>query len=238
MRAVPRVTSYRGFVFASEADDGPSLEESLGHMTTSLDDMVDRAPDGEIEVAGGTFKHAYDGNWKLYFENLCDAAHPIFAHRSSIEAAQAQSDDRPFRRLRRNRDPPDAPERRPLQLLGIPGRHLDLSKRPQLSRRLPRRLKAGRRAEGPGIPRLSPALEKKKGKAEAQRILEVRRWNSNIYPNVSLMSQFQQLRVVQPIAVNRTVVHTYNFRLKGAPEQMFRNTIASPTSSTAPARWC
>ena len=40
------------------------------------------------------------------------------------------------------------------------------------------------------------------------------------------MSQFQQLRVVHPIAVNRTVVHTYNFRLKGAPEQMFRNTIS------------
>jgi hypothetical protein len=54
----------------------------------------------------------------------------------------------------------------------------------------------------------------------------VRRWNSNIYPNVSLMSQFQQLRVVHPIAVNRTVVHTYSFRLKGAPEQMFRNTIS------------
>ena len=70
------------------------------------------------------------------------------------------------------------------------------------------------------------ALEQKKGKAEAQRILEVRRWNSNIYPNVSLMSQFQQLRVVHPIAVNRTVVHTYSFRLKGAPEQMFRNTIS------------
>ncbi len=70
------------------------------------------------------------------------------------------------------------------------------------------------------------ALEKKKGKAETKRILEVRRWNSNIYPNVSLMSQFQQLRVVHPIAVNRTVVQTYNFRLKGAPEQMFRNTVA------------
>ena len=40
------------------------------------------------------------------------------------------------------------------------------------------------------------------------------------------MSQFQQLRVVHPVAVNRTVVHTYSFRLKGAPEQMFRNTIA------------
>jgi hypothetical protein len=31
---------------------------------------------------------------------------------------------------------------------------------------------------------------------------------------------------VHPIAVNRTVVHTYSFRLKGAPEQMFRNTIS------------
>jgi hypothetical protein len=70
------------------------------------------------------------------------------------------------------------------------------------------------------------ALEHKKGKQEAKRILEVRRWNSNIYPNVSLMSQFQQLRVVYPVAVNRTVVHTYSFRLKGAPEQMFRNTIS------------
>src|SRR6185295_14239267 len=49
------------------------------------------------------------------------------------------------------------------------------------------------------------ALEKKKGKKEAARVLEVRRWNSNIYPNVSLMSQFQQLRVVHPIAVNGTV---------------------------------
>ena len=29
------------------------------------------------------------------------------------------------------------------------------------------------------------------------------------------MSQFQQLRVVHPVAVNRTVVHTYNFRLQG-----------------------
>jgi hypothetical protein len=40
------------------------------------------------------------------------------------------------------------------------------------------------------------------------------------------MSQFQQLRVVHPVTVNRTVVHTYNFRLKGAPEQMFHNTVA------------
>ena len=139
MVQVPRVKSYRGFVFASEASDGPSLEEFLGHMTTSLDDMVDRAPDGEIEIAGGVFKHAYDGNWKLYLENLCDAAHPLFTHRSSIDAAQQQSDRGAYRRLRRDRHAADAPERRALQLLGIPSRHLDLSERPFLSRRLSRR---------------------------------------------------------------------------------------------------
>ena len=55
MRAVPRVTSYRGFVFASGAGDGPSLEESLGHMTTSLDDLIDRAPEGEIETRLAAF---------------------------------------------------------------------------------------------------------------------------------------------------------------------------------------
>jgi hypothetical protein len=32
--------------------------------------------------------------------------------------------------------------------------------------------------------------------------------------------------VVHPVAVNETVVHTYNFRLRGAPAQMFRNTVA------------
>jgi hypothetical protein len=40
------------------------------------------------------------------------------------------------------------------------------------------------------------------------------------------MSQFRQLRIIQPVAVDRTVVHAYSFRLKGAPEEMFRDTIA------------
>ena len=133
-----RVKSYRGFVFASEAPEGPSLEDFLGFMTTSLDDMIDRAPDGAIEVAGGMFKHAYDGNWKLYLENLCDAAHPWFTHRSSIDAAQRQSDEVysdgsgeiALRQMRQNGAP--------YSFWEYSGRHLDLSQRPLLSRRLSR----------------------------------------------------------------------------------------------------
>jgi phenylpropionate dioxygenase-like ring-hydroxylating dioxygenase large terminal subunit len=226
MRAVPRVKSYRGFIFASEAPDGPNLEESLGHMATSLDDLVDRAPDGEIEVAGGVFKHAYDGNWKLYFENLCDAAHPIFAHRSSIEASQAQSDDVhsdgsgeiAIRQMRQNGAPYSFWESQ-VGIWTYPNGHSYLGDYHDDS-------KLVAALKDPVFRDYIAALEKKKGKAETKRILGVRRWNSNIYPNVSLMSQFGQLRVVHPISVNRTVVHTYPFRLKGAPEQMFRNTIA------------
>jgi len=226
MLKVPRVASYRGFVFASEATDGPSLEDFLGYMTTSLDDMIDRAPDGEIDVAGGVFRHAYDGNWKLYLENLCDAAHPLFVHRSSIDAAQAQSDavhtdgtgEIAIRQMRQNGAPYSFWESQ-VGIWTYPNGHSYLGDYHD-DAKLVAALKDSVFRD------YIAALEKKKGKAETRRILEVRRWNSNVYPNLSFMSQFQQLRVVHPVAVNRTVVRTYNFRLKGAPEQMFRNTIA------------
>ncbi len=226
MVSAARVKSYRGFVFASEAAEGPCLEEFLGHMTTSFDDIIDRAPDGEIEVAGGTFKHAYEANWKLYLENLCDAAHPLFTHRSSIDAAQQQSDavysdgsgEIAIRQMRQNGAPYSFWESQ-VGIWTYPNGHSYLGDYHD-DAKLVAALK------DPVFRDYIAAMEKKKGKAETRRVLEVRRWNSNIYPNLSFMSQFQQLRVVHPIAVDRTVVATYNFRLKGAPERMFRNTIS------------
>ncbi|HZP75458.1 MAG TPA: Rieske 2Fe-2S domain-containing protein [Pseudolabrys sp.] len=226
MLAVKRVKSYRGFIFVSEAAEGPSLEESLGYMATSIDDLIDRAPDGEIEIAGGTFRHAYNGNWKLYLENLCDAAHPWFTHRSSIDAAQQQQDDVfsdgsgeiAIRQMRQNGAPYSFWENQ-VGIWTYPNGHSYLGDYHDDA-------KLVAAMNDPVFREYIGALEAKKGKKEARRILEVRRWNSNIYPNLSFMSQFQQLRVVHPIAVDKTVVHTYCFRLRGAPEQMFKNTIS------------
>ena len=53
------------------------------------------------------------------------------------------------------------------------------------------------------------AMETKKGKEETKRVLEVTRWNSNVYPNISFMSQFRQFRVVHPVSVNRTEVFNH-----------------------------
>ena len=225
MAPLARVDSYRGFVFASLAAEGPSLAEFLGHMTTSFDDMIDRAPDGALIVAGGVHKHAYDGNWKLYLENLCDAAHPTFVHQSSIEAARAQDDsvhtdgagEIAVRQMRQNGAPYEFWENE-VGIWTYPNGHSYLGDYHD-----DEKLVAAKRdasfAEYVGL------LEKKQGKARAKEILEVGRWNSNIWPNCSFMSQFRQLRVVHPVAVDRTEVHTFCFRLAGAPETMFHDTI-------------
>ena len=169
-------------------------------MTTSLDDMIDRAPDGEVEIAGGVFRHAYDANWKLYLENLCDAAHPIFTHRSSIDAALAQPDDVhsdgsgeiAIRQMRQNGAPYSFWESQ-VGIWTYPNGHSYLGDYHD-DAKLVAALK------DPVFRDYIAAMEKKKGKAETRRVLEVRRWNSNVYPNLSFMSQFQQLRVVHPVA--------------------------------------
>jgi phenylpropionate dioxygenase-like ring-hydroxylating dioxygenase large terminal subunit len=226
MLRVPRVASYRGFVFGSLATHGPSLEEHLGFMTTSLDDMVDRAPDGELEAAGGVFKHTYKGNWKLYLENLCDAAHPLFTHQSSIDAARAQPDDTysdgsgeiAIRQMRQNGAPYSFWEEN-VGIWTYPNGHSFLGDYHDDA-------KLVAALNDPVFRDYIAAMEAKHGKEKTQKVLEVRRWNSNVYPNLSFMSQFQQLRVVHPISVNETVVYTYAFRLKGAPARMFENTIS------------
>ena len=226
MRRVPRIASYRGFVFGSLADDGPSLTDYLGYMTTSFDDMVDRAPDGELEAAGGVFKHTYKGNWKLYLENLCDAAHPLFTHQSSIDAASQQSDDVhsdgsgeiAIRQMRQNGAPYSFWEAN-VGIWTYPNGHSFLGDYHD-DAKLVAALK------DPVFRDYIAAMEAKKGKEQTRKILELRRWNSNVYPNLSFMSQFGQLRVVHPVAVDETVVHTYCFRLRGAPARMFENAIS------------
>jgi phenylpropionate dioxygenase-like ring-hydroxylating dioxygenase large terminal subunit len=226
MRRVPRLASYRGFVFGSLTEHGPSLEDYLGYMITSFDDMVDRAPDGELEVAGGVFKHSYKGNWKLYLENLCDAAHPLFVHQSSIDAAQLQSDDVhsdgsgeiAIRQMRQNGAPYSFWEAN-VGIWTYPNGHSFLGDYHDDA-------KLVAALNDPVFCDYIAAMEARKGKQKTKEILDVRRWNSNVYPNLSFMSQFQQLRVVHPISVNETVVHTYNYRLRGAPARMFENVIS------------
>lgn len=235
MQPVARVDNYRGFVFASLSPDGPSLVDYLGHMTTSFDDLVDRAPDGEIEVAGGIARHAYRGNWKLIFENVCDGLHPTSVHLSSIEAARQQDDDVfsdgageiGVRQMRQNGAPLEFWDKQ-VGLWAYPNGHAYLGDYHDDEKLVVTQ-------NDPSFADYVAAMEARKGAERARQILSVTRWNTNIYPTISFMSQFRQLRVVQPVSVDRTEVLGFCFRLKGAPDKMFHDTIrfANITNATA-----
>ena len=238
LQAVPRVESYRGFIFASLAADGPSLEEFLGPAKASFDDLVDRAPGGELEVAGGVFKHTYNGNWKLMLENHLDGAHPAYVHASSVAVARNAPEpgkpgeehyyDIAVRQMRQNGAPDAVWEGTGIWTTprghGVMGDYHDDD-----------RLVAG--MGNPVFDEYRKTLVERLGQKEADRVLRVTLWNTIVYPNCSFMSQFRQLRIIHPLAVDRSVVTTYSFRMKHAPAQMFRDTVAFANVVNGTASW-
>ena len=63
-------------------------------------------------------------------------------------------------------------------------------------------------------------LAEKVGAERADEILTPRLHNSLIYPNMSIMGLNIHVRVIKPIAVDRTEVTIYPIRLCGAPDSM------------------
>ena len=58
------------------------------------------------------------------------------------------------------------------------------------------------------------------GAARAEHILTPRLHNTLIYPNVSIMGLNIHVRVIKPLAVDRTEINVYPVRLVGAPDAM------------------
>lgn len=86
---VPRVASYRGFVFGSFASDGETLEEHLGGAAETLDRLVATSPEGAVEITAGFLKHRVKANWKFVLDNECDGYHPAFVHSSIFSVADS-----------------------------------------------------------------------------------------------------------------------------------------------------
>lgn len=81
LAAVPRFGEYRGFLFASLAAGGPSLEAHLGDARVFLDMVVDQSPHG-VELVPGQVTYTFRANWKLQLENSLDAYHLTSVHPS------------------------------------------------------------------------------------------------------------------------------------------------------------
>ncbi len=229
MKLLPRAAAYRGFVFASLAEDGPDLADFLGPAAANLDNMVERAPEGALEIAGGCFETLQRNNWKIYLENLHDGAHPMIVHQSSFAAAKnaaAEARD-PLTRFRAEvvaANSQNYEQMGALEVASYARGHSDM--------------KGFRRAASDEPPYFDyvAKLEARIGAAEAERVLGTQRHNAMFYPAFSVHPVFMQLRVLQPLAVDLTRIDIWTLRMKGAPAWMhrrnvaFANTVHSPSS--------
>jgi phenylpropionate dioxygenase-like ring-hydroxylating dioxygenase large terminal subunit len=85
-----RVSTYRGFMFASLSGEGISLSEHLGPATKLIDRSCDLSPTGEIELTAGWVKHRCAANWKMLPENDSDGYHLGFVHRALFQTIRSQ----------------------------------------------------------------------------------------------------------------------------------------------------
>jgi len=216
---VKNVEVYRGFVFARLAERGLGFREFFGEALSSIDFLADRSPEGELEITGGSLRYLHDCNWKMFVENLNDSMHPMIAHASSAGTAK---------RLWEGRGA-DGPKPMAVEQFvpfvngyqffdemgikvyphghGFSGVNFSIHS-----------------AYSP-IREYEEAMHRTYGEERAQEILGTVRHNTVYYPSLTIKGAIQSIRVARPLAADRTLIESFTFRLKGAPEAMLARTV-------------
>lgn len=228
MAPVPRFAGFRGFLFVSLSATGEDLETYLGPVASNLVNMIERSPTGEIEPFGGVFRMTQRNNWKVYLENLHDGAHALPTHQSSIMPAREASGkaDSPWSRLQA--DIVSANSQTPQKMAALKVQCHEKGHSEMLAFRQSRPAMEGQQE-------YEQALVERYGAQKAEEILATDRHIAIFYPNISITPTYMQFRVIVPLAVDRTRVDIYSFRLKGAPDAINRRIIAFANVVNSPA---
>ena len=199
LRKVPRVESYRGFIFISLSEDVLPLEEYLGSTKQIIDLMVDQSPQG-CEILKGSSTYTYDGNWKLQAENGADGYHIDSVHWNYVATNARRKTGHSLNNIEA------------MDVAGLTnqkggfyafehghmllwGKWADPSTRPNFNSRA--------------------AYEQSFGAEKADWMVNNFR-NLCVYPNLFLMDQTSsQIRVWRPISVNKTEVTIYCIAPRG-----------------------
>lgn len=198
LRRAPRVAAHRGFVFASLAPEGESLDEHLGLAKDYIDLIVDAAPNGAITVRSGVERYAYPANWKLQIENLLDGYHPNFTHQIAFEI----SERRTGRSGRKANSEGSGATARSF------GRGHGLLHYSTVQR------------YGSSDPETETYRRAVESSLSPERAAEVLRADIQlfVFPNLFFQNARQHYRVVRPVAVDRTEVFAYPYTLGGASD--------------------
>jgi benzoate/toluate 1,2-dioxygenase alpha subunit len=220
--------SHRGFVFTRLSKDGPSFQEYFAESLSSIDNMADRSPEGRLEVTGGVLRYMHNCNWKMFVENLNDTMHPMVAHESSAGTA---------RDLWRNQ-PPDVPVPMVIEQF-VPF----VSNYEFFDRMGVQIYDNGHSYTGvnfsihskySSVPEYERQMEQVYGRERAHAILGEARHNTVYYPSLTIKGAIQTIRVVRPLAVDKTLIESYTLRLVGAPDELLARSVLYTRLINAP----
>jgi benzoate/toluate 1,2-dioxygenase alpha subunit len=219
LAVVKNVEVYRGFVFARLADEGLGFREFFGDSLSSIDLLADRSPEGELEITGGSLRYLHNCNWKMFVENLNDTMHPMIAHASSAGTAKRLWEGKPDGGAKPMAVEQFVPFVNGYQFFdemgikvyphghGFSGVHFSIHS-----------------AYSP-IREYEDAMHRAYGEARAKEILGTVRHNTVYYPSLTIKGAIQSIRVARPLAADRTVIESWTFRLKGAPDSLLARTV-------------
>lgn len=199
---VPRVESYRGFIFGTLNRTAPPIADYLGEIATPIDEWLDRHPGGELRVCEAN-RLKYKGNWKLAYDNASDGYHVIFSHRSLLmmENRFADDDNKGMSFYKSN------PDAGPVKVHTYGNGHHFKDKRATIEKRHGALWEIEGRV--PGMEHYEARLRRQYG-TEADRLLDLASSepvNINVFPNLLILGN--HIQVLQPTAVDETETTWY-----------------------------
>ncbi len=230
MAAAGAVHVYRDFVFCRLAPQGISFEDFFGASLSTIDNMVDRSPEGRLEVAGGVLRYMHPCNWKMLVDNQTDTCHPMVAHESSAGTAVAVWNRAPEGTPKPMAVEQFAPFMSPYEFFEKMGIRVWDNGHGHTG------VADSIHAAYSPVPGYWEQMVAAYGEERAQAILGDVRHNTVYFPNIMVKGPIQTLRVFKPVAVDRTLVESWTFRLVGAPDLLLERTcmynrlINAPTS--------
>lgn len=220
MVALKHVAQYREFVFVRLGDAGPDFETYFGDVLRAIDNMVDRSPQGRLTLAGGAMRNIIQCNWKMYLENINDTVHPMSTHESATQAANALWEGHA----------PEEPKPMAMEQILPFGSGYDF-----FDKMGGRIFPHGHSVLGvnfsihsnyAALPDYEQAMRDAHGAERAAEILQRSPQNSVLFPSLSVKGSPQAIRVIRPLAANRTLIEAWAFRAEGAPDLLFERSMS------------
>jgi phenylpropionate dioxygenase-like ring-hydroxylating dioxygenase large terminal subunit len=209
LRRAAQVESYRGFVFAAINGPVPPLVEHLAHARGYIDQWLDRGDRLPVVVRHGDMQFKTHANWKTVYDNAGDGYHPPFSHDSMLRVFSRRYGDVDMQYYAANFD------EAPLLSRDLGNGHTLLDQRPSMHAQSAWE----RQHVMPGREAIRAQLDAEHGPERALAMLDASTGsglNLNIFPNLLIIGN--QIQIVEPVAVDRTVVHWFSTALEGAPD--------------------